>query len=347
MFNLARRHHVPVASVRNQCARDYLYGQDAELEKAIQKIEGIGANGIREVLRRDDAPPEDSPAHIELMTYTVMQFGRTPTAAAEMENLATAMMRRVMSSPGMLPEEARAHLGEVRMVHNDPATYSMAMALASGHGCLDLKCKLIANESPVEFVISDVGVVLHNQWCEGVRGVGTTGFASSGLQVFMPISPRRLLLFYDGSVYKVGPKRGRVVTFSDEVSASALNQLQCAATQENVYYTGHEQTRRALDRASYGRAPRDTLVRSRRAVEVGGRNELIVAFHEALPVQLALPWLSIQKRARAVSLSQRAHSWRRKARALDDLVRGPPERRYGPPPDRDRVFRAVDDDAEG
>lgn len=40
LFNLDAGRAIPNAAVRKQCSHDYLYGRDAQLERAIQTIEG-------------------------------------------------------------------------------------------------------------------------------------------------------------------------------------------------------------------------------------------------------------------------------------------------------------------
>jgi hypothetical protein len=106
----------------------------------------------------------------------------------------------------------------------------------------DLKVKLLRNETDCGFVTSDNPVVRHNQYYEGNDYFGQTGWAQVGLQVFLPVSPKCLYLFYDGATYGVGAKSSSVVSVTSVKDVEALNALQWLNALENVYFApGTEQ----------------------------------------------------------------------------------------------------------
>ncbi len=348
VFNLAGREHHPTASIKGQCAKPYFYGRNPKVEEAIQGLEQMGAAVIRDILASDEPPRKGSLPHHRLVSYVMTQWGRTPEAASEQEAFATEFVRRIVKTQGALTNPSlMEHAESIRVRYEDPVRNAMKLALSAAPMLFDLECKLIVNDSPLEFATSDVAVVLHNRWCEGISGSGTTGFASRGLMVLLPISPRRLVLLYDGSVYQVGNPGMRVVRFQDEHDANVLNEFQYASAHKNLYYSGDQATARALDAMTIERAPRSMQVQSHRATSAPGeeRSELIHMYREALPVRADLAWLRINKAMQRVASAKRARSWRTEAHRMDDRIRDPRERRYKEPPGHvSRTWHLVPDE---
>ena len=53
LFNIDRMKFVERAPVKHQCSRDYFYGEDPALEKALQAEEGLYAAAARDILTPD------------------------------------------------------------------------------------------------------------------------------------------------------------------------------------------------------------------------------------------------------------------------------------------------------
>jgi hypothetical protein len=53
LFNIDRSLFVAKAPVKNQCSRDYFYGEDELLEQALQATEGAYARGLSEILHAE------------------------------------------------------------------------------------------------------------------------------------------------------------------------------------------------------------------------------------------------------------------------------------------------------
>ena len=333
VLHLASGRVIPKSSIKGQCSKAYLYGDDPKLEEAIQQLERAGAEAIRHCIETRQPPGERDT--VALLTYASFQWGRTPTAGAELEAIGTEMARRVLKTPGVIDDpDALRHVDHIRVEYKHPVQNGMKMAAEVGHCLLDLEPYLVINDSPVGFVTSDVAVTFHNQWCEKAKGVGTRGFVSGGLQLFMPLSPRNALIFVDARVYKVGVRRGpNVVTFTSPADAEMLNQLQIEAAHHNIYFDGDPRTAAALAQAmDTHRAPRHLQVRSHRAVTQDRSSELIHLYHEASQLELRLPWLTVRRNAKRMPLTERLRDWRPKAMALDELIRGPRHERSGPRP---------------
>jgi hypothetical protein len=60
LFNLKKSLTVPNASIKHQCARNYFYGKDKELERLLSKLEGNYAEVVRRV-QADTFSQKDEP----------------------------------------------------------------------------------------------------------------------------------------------------------------------------------------------------------------------------------------------------------------------------------------------
>ena len=95
----------------------------------------------------------------------------------------------------------------------------------------DLKAQVVKLESP-SFILGDKPVVMYNQYCEQVEHYAGLGLNCSGIQLFMPISPKEYLLLYDGQVYHYDESQS--ATAAD---VETLNTFQILQSESNVYFS--------------------------------------------------------------------------------------------------------------
>jgi len=79
IYNLDRKKIIPMAPVKNQCSGNYFYGQDKQLEHAIQLVESGYGISLRKILNSSKTLP-DSDKSI-LNTFWLFQHLRTEAAA--------------------------------------------------------------------------------------------------------------------------------------------------------------------------------------------------------------------------------------------------------------------------
>jgi hypothetical protein len=63
-----------------------------------------------------------------------------------------------------------------------------------------------------------------------------TGIACKGLEIFLPLSPRHYIIFFDRDIYKVGSKKDISVKITHQKDVTSLNELQCMSAHENLYF---------------------------------------------------------------------------------------------------------------
>jgi len=311
---------------------------------ALADLEGAAARVVADLIASGVPPPPGSIEYLRLVTFIVFQWGRTPTAGEVMDAIATKTTRALLKTSGLVPEDMRKDIDSITVQYKSSVTNSLKLAASMPHLLFDLGLKIIVNKTSTEFITSDAPVVLFNQWCQGLRGMGATGLACHGLQIFLPLSATHALVFYDPAVYTVGKRRSSTIELSSAYDVVGINRLQLVAAEENLYYSGAPATAKAIDELPFQwRRSQAQAVEVHRAVEVDGNSELIHVYHEPSDARLNIPSIKVSKRAREIPARKRTSMYREMALQADEIVNGPREARYGTPPNGPRTWRIVDD----
>lgn len=316
MFNFERQRVIPLASIKHQCARRNFYGFLPELEKALSELEGAASATFRAMRASGRPPLPETEDWQHLLTFVLFQKLRT-TGSGHLNDTMTDYLAKMLmegrpEANGIDPDSFR-----VRNVH--AVALPMSLALETLPFMTDLGLHLFINRTSREFVTSDDPVVMYNQYCEGIRYQGVTGWNCRGLQVFVPFSPSEMLMLYDSLVYRIGEARhGNPVTeINREADVASLNALQVLNSHENVYFRGTDQPRATEQqcRAWTSRRPKQKMVfvETERVPEEDGRSSsLLHSFEPLLPHKLEVSSISVRRDARRVSLYSRGNLYRQR-----------------------------------
>ena len=225
LFNISRSRAVPNASVKGQCAKNYLYGENLILEKLLQRGEEKYIRSYENVCK----------GHISenvlatLRGFALLQYLRTDMAVKRMrlahEGMHNAIFEgRRIGAPEMDLSDRALMLSSMRMFAEVQDTVE------------DLKVCIIRNETSFDFVTSDDPSVFTNRFHFQRLRENTFGLGSAGALFFLPISPRFLVICYDGDVYTVPGKQGSSVAIQRVSDVLALNELQYLKAPENIYF---------------------------------------------------------------------------------------------------------------
>lgn len=349
MFHIRSRRHVERASIRDQCARDYLYGKEPELEKALCALEGAASNVIRRIIDDGVVPELFTNEYLHFLIFLMFQWGRTPAAGARHEAMMTAFVRQFAKTHPGLPDELRPHIDQVVAKFSNPIANTLKFAATQFLVVADLRLKILRNRSNVDFVISDAPAVLHNQWCRRVKEWGSTGLACSGLQIFLPLSPSHLAVLYDTDVYEAGDPLADVVDVADDDEVAAYNRLQLASAENCLFYKSAATAVHIDAMPIDARQDREGVKGARFEADdqkdrENKRSFLVQVSHVPLNVDLKQGVLRQRFEAYTVPLHGRVQRWREEALAAAQEI----ENEFGPPRDRDRPkgprrFRKIDD----
>lgn len=321
LFQISAGRHVAQASIKGQCARRHLYGQDGSIEDAFVELEGVAASVIRGMTVDEQVPPPVTVPLVSFLIFIVLQESRTVSAAERYNAAQTKIMRAHLASDPAAPPELLPYLDSLHVSYGDQAVVlALRNAVDSVPVVFDLRLKLLKNGTPVEFITSDSPVVLHNHWARRFPGNGVLGLASSGLQIFFPLSPAYLAVLYDTDVYKLGGYDEDVILLDDVEGIRSLNALQGASARDNLYYAS-EFMCAEIDSMSL---PSPKLSEEAIAVATvpdprdGGT--FIIQSRRLLDAELVLPLIQVRDDVRAVPHAKRRRL-RPEAAAIADLAR--------------------------
>lgn len=252
-------HFTPQAPIKGQACKKYFYSEDGGAEKAFGKMEDKTAPILKSIAHCS-LPDPTSYEYEALMFYLGMQHSRTVDAAAQFAEGAEKTVRFLLRTKLELEgnHEMLEKLDLVTIERTNPVGDTIAAATVGASLLTDLALMLIVNESDVPFVSSDAPVVLHNQLYEASPETDAAGYASVGLQLFIALGPRHLLLCYDRSAYAAAGSVGGIVTVQDASVVRLLNDLQWEAAND-VILTSHDMAKAELDaQAARWRARRST-----------------------------------------------------------------------------------------
>lgn len=119
--------------------------------------------------------------------------------------------------------------------------YIIALGLFGYIGIQDLNGVLLCNLTDTDFIISDAPIVLDNPRYKPQYGAVPAGLANRGLQIFCPISPRRVLLLYDQQVYNFNYNSRRQILLKDSEIIDQVNLLQFHNAQDVVLFSDNDE----------------------------------------------------------------------------------------------------------
>lgn len=222
LYTFGKRKLVPNAPLKNQCARDYWYGEDGKLEKLLASIESGYAAALKRVVEGTDTAKNRD----EIRFFAFLQLRRTEMAAMRLIE-AQEMMAGDLFGPGDRPPGPPR---EWFMLE------SLSVCVNNRDLIEDLKVRIVENRTPINFVTSDDPAVFTNRFAEQRLFQDTFGLSSSGLVLSMPLTPRLAVLCYDGLMYTIPSlvKQRMVVTSNQEIEI--FNELQFLKASSSVYF---------------------------------------------------------------------------------------------------------------
>ena len=237
LFNLAKEIFFESTSIKNQCAEDYFYSKNKEVEKLFSNIEDVSSKLISEIINKGSLSFLNEDKLHTINAYILFQHGRTQYSREAEEETANALfeiykpiLQKRAKEKGMeITEEC---LREVKVKSNLKA--SISTSLMSVPLLYDLKMVLLENRTKAEFISSDSPVVFFNSYFNDKVPYGTEGIASTGLQIYFPLNSKLSLFFFDPTFYELGKKE--LIQITKESEIGRLNGLQILRCNDNVYF---------------------------------------------------------------------------------------------------------------
>jgi hypothetical protein len=313
LYHLASRSSVKNASLRDQCYIHRFYGPSDEIEDHLAELEGAAAPVIRNICDSGEPPILGTKQHAFLLAFVGLQALRTPVARHNIKDSMVKMDNHLFGDSDPLPGSGLSRFSPV--LDHEALSLQFKVLPQFVEALADLHLHVLHTELRQRLITSDNPVFKYNSYCRGIRYWGNLGGYCRGLQIFLPLSPRILLLLYDGAVYKVENRRGSSSRSSSARRADVerLNALQVINAESCLYFSewAHaEVVRRLVSHHSPHR--QSDVMRVDEAPLVGSENSSVVHLWERQPeLAFSLPLSSLRLKAQKVRLEERVNAYRR------------------------------------
>lgn len=230
-YVIKSRKYIPAAPIKNQSSGDYFYSDNQKIEEALGMMERLASEVFQQVL----ANPKNKLRNKDWYTayaFTFMQIGRTLDRANLIQSTADSTPKLLLKKY-VEAKRNTADAEEVELLTDEiidsisvnlkkPAMYSLAQHASMVNTCIDLKLKVLINQTKVPFITSDNPACMYSMFMERV-GDKTYALGSKGLMFYLPLSKDIALIFYDSLVYKMGDKKKSYVEVNQLSDIENLN----------------------------------------------------------------------------------------------------------------------------
>lgn len=305
LYNISKKAIIKSVSLKRQAAQDYFYGKDGAIEDILSTIETEGSRLLNSIKNAESVPKLYSPEHKVLLYLVLSLNARTLYKAKEQNKLINKFIKTIASHDPLL----RKDIKNVEFEWSDPALISLVMMSYTFPIATDLNCKLIINRTDSPFILADNPVVFYNQFLENRNKIGSnTGLAAKGLEIFLPINPKHMIVFYDHKVYKLGSANKNSVEILNSEDIASLNGLQLINANENIYFNEYLNDKYINDLAAkfgkYRNKKQANVDKYDDMFADGDTKDLLIFIHkEDIRCNLKLSVIKILKRAKKLELS--------------------------------------------
>jgi hypothetical protein len=233
IFNVDSRFYKTNCPLKNQGQESYFYGDDGIIEDSLGKLESASAPLINRIISNYTMPKWGSEENQNLFLFSMFLSYRTKNAVEQLNEVVDKMFQEIKQYDKLFDDPK---YNDLHFRLKSPAAFSLGIASKEIFRAYDLGLKLVVNKSDKKFITSDHPAVLYNQFLEERKYLGGhLGMFTKGLQMFFPISPEVMIVYFDKWVYKVGNKKDIVVYTQNSSDIDQLNYLQVVNCTEMIY----------------------------------------------------------------------------------------------------------------
>jgi|GEM_PF-997905 len=233
LYHIEKAFFYPKAAIRKQGSKTFFYGQDGTLEENLSKVEDTISRSIRHIISTNELPQVKSEGHLNVLYFTALTHLRNPVAINQVKDSVQQMRSALLEEDSSIDiDRLVPSLTHEQAIHISISQIGQIIDIMS-----DLAYKLIINTTDCPFITSDFPVVKYNRFLEKLKWQhGKTGYGTAGLQIFIPLSPILMILFFDRRVYKVGNKKDNLIELTDTNDVDKLNELQVLNSFSTLYF---------------------------------------------------------------------------------------------------------------
>lgn len=249
IYNTRNNVFVQRAKLKTQGSRNFFYGADGIIEGELQSIEGDLARVLKHILSQSQEIKLSADEYYILLFFIVLTEARNPSRINGFADMMGEMRKKIFE------EYPNTDLDKVLPLptHEQCVRLSLSNCRMMVDGISDLKYRIVENLTDIPFISSDDPVVKYNQFLEWKKWRHSrTGYGSIGLQIFLPLSYRRMLFLFDSNIYKIGGSKEIPYTLKNYDDVDQLNLLQFCNCIENLFFDEKGDKHYILDLARRG-----------------------------------------------------------------------------------------------
>ncbi len=241
LINIFNANHVKILtdkSIKDQCQKDYFYGKDGLLEKALGFFENDFSPVIKQIVDTKICPKHLSFEHLKLCNFIIIQYARTLSSLVTMEDTLTKVTKDICKThiQYKYPEEdSDKVIDSLKISFNNLSKELIRSTFPLRIVISDLHLHLLINKTSEKFITSDNPVFIYNHYLVGASETSSTGLSTKGLQIFIPFSPDVCLCLYDSSIYKCGDKKSTSTIINSSIDVKQINRMQYFNCLNNNY----------------------------------------------------------------------------------------------------------------
>ncbi len=298
LYNLSKKLNIHTANLKKQCYKDYFYGKDQVTENTLSEIERLASTLFTAIDKVGEVPPRRTIPRLNLIYYVLIQQARTRHSADVLDEMHDKIIKHSFKEK-IESKIENVNLDDFILGIRDVSQYALDLAVRSYPLLLDLRAKLIVNQTSVEFITSDNPVVMYNPFMLFRKYGGNTGYASKGLQIYFPIDPEKIIVLYDSRVYRFGVDNKKVIKIFNKQDVYNLNALQACSCYENIYFRNEKIDTEALHRKvlPYLRTNKANIFAFSEKNTVYERSEIVITYKEDITINVKLSFVRIRQNA--------------------------------------------------
>jgi hypothetical protein len=236
VFNITNEIFIQRAKLKTQGSKKFFYGKDGKIENSLSIIEDKLANSINKIIRTEKLPQKHSTEHFDLLIFLTLTDFRNPVRIQNLKGMFEKMENILKDLDPNLKNEAVLP----KYSHEFRIKESLSFTMDTSEKIADLDFKILINKTEIPYLTSDFPIIKYNQFLEKRKWPASKcGYGLTGLQIFVPITPNILILFYDSDIYKVGFKKRRRHELTDAKDIDEINILNFINCFDTIFFN-HE-----------------------------------------------------------------------------------------------------------
>lgn len=232
-------------NIKDICQESYFYCKTPEIETIIKKIEDKQAVIFAKIKEKSNLTFLDTEERFYLYLFVLMQNTRTKEAKDFVSRYINTIFDEhfkplMKKSKDLIEKGVKTELiDSLKIVYERPHLMAMAPAMMGVELVADLLPVLILNQTDNKFITSDAPVCLYNYL--KFKNHGMLGFQSPGLQIFVPLNEKMLLLLIDSESYSLLLDEDSIIYVEETSDIDAINKLQIFNCFESLIHSEEEQ----------------------------------------------------------------------------------------------------------